>query len=113
TLCRLAGTVRLQSGAAVRCRVLVRPLRFRQRFLLSSPPRKRTGRMIGVDEDTAGRSPGLGQSEATRRHAVLEQPLSFAEPHRKYPDAILVDEVGSDQRLQQFAAAPDMQRRPL
>jgi hypothetical protein len=69
--------------------------------------------MVRVDEDTSRRASRLDQSEATRRHAVLEQPLSFAEHQRKYPDAILVDEFGGDQRLQQFAAAPDMQRRPV
>ena len=69
--------------------------------------------MVRVDEDTSRRASCLDQSEATRRHAVLEQPLSFAEHHRKYPDAILVDEFAGDQRLQQFAAAPDMQRRPI
>jgi hypothetical protein len=76
-------------------------------------PRKRTGRMVRVDEDTSRRASRLDQSEATRRHAFLEKPLSFAEHQRKYPDAILVDEFGGDQRLQQFAAAPDMQRRPV
>src|SRR5262245_56526989 len=80
---------------------------------LSAPPRKRTGRMVRVDEDTARRASRLDQSEGTRRHAVLEQPLSFAEHHWRYPDAILVDEFGGDQRLQQLAAAPDMQRRPV
>jgi hypothetical protein len=69
--------------------------------------------MVRVDEDTSRCAPRLDQSEAARRHAALEQPLSFAEHHRKYPDAILVDQIGGDQRLQQFAAAPDMQRRPV
>ena len=35
--------------------------------------------MVRVDEDTSRRASCLDQSEATRRHAVLEQPLSFAE----------------------------------
>src|SRR2546423_14012905 len=69
--------------------------------------------MVRVAEDPSRRASRLGQSEATRRHAVLEQPLSFAEHQRKYPDAILVNEFGGDQRLQQSAAAPDMQRRPV
>ena len=62
--------------------------------------------MVRIDEDTSGRASRRDQSEATRRHAVLEQPLSFAEHQRKDPDAIFVDEFGGDQRLQQFAAAP-------
>src|ERR1700730_16057236 len=69
--------------------------------------------MVRVDEDTSRRASRLDQSEAARRNAVLEQPLSFAEHQRKDPDAIFVDEFGGDQRLQQFTAAPDMQRRPI
>src|SRR5437763_10223552 len=69
--------------------------------------------MVRVDEHTSRRASRLDQSEATRRHAVLEQPLSFAQHQRKYPDAMLVDEFCSDQRLQQFAATPDMQRRSV
>src|SRR5690349_23332049 len=69
--------------------------------------------MVRVDKDTPGSASRLDQSEAKRRHAVLEQPLSFAEHHRKYPDVIFVDEFCGDQCLQQFAAAPDMQRRPI
>ena len=53
------------------------------------------------------------RGEAAWRNAVLEQPLSFAEHRRKDPDAIFVDEFDGDQRLQQFTAAPDMQRRPI
>jgi hypothetical protein len=52
--------------------------------------------MVRVDQDTSRRTSRLDQREATRRHAVLEQPLSFAEYPRKYPDAILVDEFGGD-----------------
>ena len=55
----------------------------------------------------------LDQLKAARRNAVLEQPLSFAEHQRKDPDVIFVDEFGGDQRLQQFTAALDMQRRPI
>ena len=69
--------------------------------------------MVRVDEDALRRASCLDQSEAMRRHALLEQPLSFAEHHRKYPDAMFVDELGGDQRLQQFTAALDMQRRPI
>src|SRR5262245_2694189 len=69
--------------------------------------------MVRVEEDTSRRASRLDQGEAARRHAVLEQPLSFAEHQRKYPDAMLVDEFGGDQGLQQFAAAPNMQRRPV
>ncbi len=55
----------------------------------------------------------LDQGKAARRNAALEQPLSFAEHQRKDPDVIFIDEFGGDQRLQQFTAAPDMQRRPI
>jgi hypothetical protein len=61
--------------------------------------------MVRVDENTFRRASRLDQSEAKRRHAALEQPLSFAEHQRKYPNAKLVDESGGDQRLQQFASA--------
>jgi hypothetical protein len=65
------------------------------RFRLSSPPRNKTGRTVRVDEDASGRASRLDRSEATRRHAVLEQPLSFAEHQRKDPDATLVDSDGA------------------
>src|SRR5262245_35407033 len=75
--------------------------------------RKGTGRPVGEDEDAAWRAARCNQSETTRRNALLEQPLSFSEHHWKDPEAIFVDEIGGDQRLQQFAAAPNMQHRPL
>src|SRR5262245_37415240 len=80
---------------------------------VASSPRKRTGRTIGVEDDTSRRASTFDQSEGTRGHAFLEQPLSFAEYHRRYPEAMLVNEFGGDQRLQQFAAAPDMQWQPV
>src|SRR5262249_41441582 len=73
----------------------------------------RTCGAVGVDEDALGRASRLDQGKAARRNVVLEQPLSFAEHQRKDPDVIFVDEFGGDQRLQQFTAAPDMQRRPI
>src|SRR5262245_23948682 len=69
--------------------------------------------MVRVGDDATRRASRLDQSEATRRHPVLEQPLSFAEHHRKYPEAIFVDEFSGVQGLQQIAAAPDMKRRPV
>src|SRR5262245_57037776 len=83
-------------------------MRLRAKFT----PSQRAGRMVGVGEDTARRASRLDQSEATRRYAVLKQPFAFAEHHGKYPEAMLVDEFGGDQCLQQLAAAPNMQRRP-
>jgi hypothetical protein len=74
---------------------------------------KGTGRPVGVEEDATWRAPRCNQRETTWRDAIFEQPLSFAEHQRKEPDVIFVDEFGGDQRLQQFAAAPDMQRRPV
>src|ERR687888_848026 len=74
---------------------------------------KGTGRPVGVEEDAPGRAPRCNQRETTWSDAIFEQPLSFAEHQRKDPDAIFVDEFGGDQRLQQFAAAPNMQRRPI
>src|ERR671936_1031009 len=74
---------------------------------------KGTGRPVGVEEDALWRAPRCNQRETTWRDAIFEQPLSFAEHQRKDPEAIVVDEVGGDQRLQQFAAAPNMQRRPI
>ena len=59
--------------------------------------------MVRVDEDTSRRASRLDQSEATRRHAVFEEPLSFAEHQRKYPDAILVDESSGDQTVSDCA----------
>src|SRR5262245_10317063 len=69
--------------------------------------------MVRVDQDTSRRASRLDQSKGARRHAVLEQPFSLAEHDWSYPEAILIDEVGGDQRLQQLAAAPDMQYRPV
>ena len=74
---------------------------------------KGTGRPVGVEEDALWRAPRCNQRETTWRDAIFEQPLSFAEHQRKEPDMIFVDEFGGDQRLQQFTAAPDMQRRPI
>ena len=70
-------------------------------------------RAVDVDEDPLGRASRLDQSEAARWNAGLEEPLSFAEHHRSDPQAMFVDELGGDQRLQQFTAALDMQRRPI
>jgi hypothetical protein len=72
-----------------------------------------TGSPVGVEEDALWRAPRCNQRETTWRDAIFEQPLSFAEHQRKDPDAIFVNQVGGDQRLQQFAAAPNMQRRPI
>src|SRR4029450_4072776 len=74
---------------------------------------KGTSRPVGVEEDAPWRASRCNQRETTWRDAIFEQPLSFAEHQRKDPDAIFVDEFGGDQRLQQFTAAPDMQRRPI
>jgi hypothetical protein len=72
-----------------------------------------TGRAIGIDEDAHGRASRLDQSEAAWRNAVFEQPLALAEDHWKDPEAMFVDKLGGDQRLQQFAAAPNMQHRSI
>src|SRR5215475_13119976 len=74
---------------------------------------KGTGRPVGVEEDATRRALGGNQRETTWRDAIFEQSFSFAEHHRSDPHAILVDEIGADQRLQQRAAAPDMQLRPI
>src|SRR5262245_37869646 len=88
-------------------------LLFWWRILGQRPGFDRPSRAVCVDEDALGRASRLDQGEAARRNAVLEQPFSFAEDYRKDPHAIFVDEFGGDQRLQQFTAAPDMQRRPI
>ena len=74
---------------------------------------KGTGKPVGVEEDAPWRAPRCNQSETTWRDTIFEQTLSFAEHQRIDPDSIFVDEFGGDQRLQQFTAAPDMQRRPI
>src|ERR1700747_202698 len=66
-----------------------------------------------MKENAPWRPPRCNQRETTWRDAVFEQPLSLAEHQRKDPEAIFVDEFGRDQRLQQFAAAPNMKRRPI
>ena len=71
---------------------------------------KGTGKPIGVEEDSAGRALCCNQRETTWWHAIFEQPLSSSDHHRRDPHAILVDEVGGDQRLQQLVAAPKVQR---
>src|SRR5215813_7112599 len=73
---------------------------------------KGTGRPVGVEEDATRRALGGNQRETTWRDAIFEQSFSFAEHHRSDPHAIFVDEIGADQRLQQRAAAPDVQLRP-
>src|SRR5213080_1022888 len=57
----------------------------------NDPGFDRTGGAVGVDEDALGGASRLDQSEAARRNAALEKPLSFAEHQRKDPDAIFVD----------------------
>src|SRR5947209_6523843 len=79
------------------------------RFRRRSCRHKWTGRTVGVDNDPCGRASRLDESEATRRNAAFEEPRALADHHRKNGDAIFVDEVGADQRLQQLAAAPDVQ----
>src|SRR5437763_16000041 len=74
---------------------------------------KGTGRPVGVEKDAPWRAPRSNQRETAWRDAIFEQPFSLAEHHRKDPEAIFVDEVGGDQRLQQLAAAPDVQRPPI
>src|SRR5688500_2324144 len=46
------------------------------------------------------------------REAVFEQSISLAEHHREDPEVMFVDEFGGDQRLQQIAAAPNMELGP-
>src|SRR5215470_17466562 len=48
-----------------------RPLLCEPSLEPNSPPRKRTGRMIRIDEDTSRRASRLDQSEATWRHTVV------------------------------------------
>ena len=52
-----------------------------------------TGRPVRVDEDAPGRAPRGNQRERTRRDAVSEEPLSFAEHHRSDPEAMFVDDA--------------------
>ena len=59
--------------------------------------------------NAAAKTCGLIISETLRRHAFFEQPLPLAENERVNPEAKLIDEPGGDQRLQQFAAAPDVE----
>src|SRR6185436_8894314 len=73
----------------------------------------RTSVAVGVGENAARRALRGNQREPTRWDALFKQSLSFAEHHRKDPEAMFVDEFGGQQRLQQFAAAPNMQRRPV
>src|SRR4051794_21429746 len=69
-------------------------------------------RAIAIDEDSLGRASRLDQGKAVRRNTGLKEPLSFAENHRNDPQAIFVDELRGDERLQQFTAAPEMKSRP-
>src|ERR1700730_4711075 len=62
---------------------------------------------------TLGCAARLHQGKTTRRHAIFEQPLALAEDQREDPDAKLVDQFCGDQRLKQFAAAPDVQFGPV
>src|SRR5579862_600220 len=93
----------------------VRPseFRLRRRVRLSCPPRQGAGRMIGVHEDTSGGASRLDQRESAWRNAILEESLSFAEHNRNDPEAVFVDELGGDKRLQQCTAAPDVKLRPI
>jgi hypothetical protein len=52
--------------------------------------------MVRVDEDTSRRASRLDQSEATRRHAILEQPLSFAETGQRPSLQVVAERVSSN-----------------
>ena len=53
------------------------------------------------------------EREPTWRDASSKQPFSVAKHDWGDPHAVFVDEVGSDQRLQQHAAPPNVQVRPM
>src|SRR5262249_49943310 len=72
---------------------------------------ERSGRTIGVGQDTARHATRPHQGEAARRNTAFEQPFPGAEDDRKDPEAMLVDEIRGDQRLEQAAAAPKMELR--
>lgn len=62
---------------------------------------KRTGGMIGVEENAGRIAVRFHELELARRQSVFKEPLAAAEDQRKDPEAVLIDQIGGDQRLQQ------------